>query len=241
MMIWARRLAILVLLAAAGLWCADYIREHPENMPWTALDLRDPVGTFTGRKIAALTQDGARCKALLDAADIAYRPLPNRSEGSACGYGDGVTLTGTDTAPGLSYRPSEPALACPVAAALMLWERESIQPAAMRLFGQRVVAIDHLGTFACRRVNGAETGRWSQHATADAIDIAAFELADGSRVSVLEDWGGSGPEGAFLAEVRDGACRLFATTLSPDYNRAHADHFHLDQAERGRLGGSVCR
>ena len=47
--------------------------------------------------------------------------------------------------------------------------------------------------------------------------------------------------GAFLREVRDGACRLFPTTLSPDYNAAHADHLHLDMAERGKMGWGVCR
>lgn len=238
---WAKRLAILVLLVAIGLWSADYIRNHPEHMPWTALDLRDPVGMFTARKIAALTEDAPRCTALLEAADIAYRALPDRADSDTCGYSDGVALTPDGGAQGIAYRPAEPALACPVAAALVLWERESIQPAAMRLFGQRVTAIDHLGTFACRRINGAAGGRWSQHATADAIDIAGFILEDGSRISVLEDWDDGGPSAAFLAEVRDGACRVFATTLSPDYNAAHADHFHLDQAARGRLGGSLCR
>ena len=46
---------------------------------------------------------------------------------------------------------------------------------------------------------------------------------------------------AFLREVRDGACDLFATVLSPDYNAAHADHFHLDQAARGAIGWRGCR
>jgi hypothetical protein len=35
--------------------------------------------------------------------------------------------------------------------------------------------------------------------------------------------------------VRDGACRLFATVLSPDYNAAHRDHLHLDEAKRGAM------
>ncbi|PTS74531.1 extensin, partial [Sphingomonas sp. HMWF008] len=82
---------------------------------------------------------------------------------------------------------------------------------------------------------------WSEHSTADAVDIAAFVLADGRRISVLEDWRGNGPEATFLHRVRNGACRLFATTLSPDYNAAHANHLHLDQAVRGGMGWTVCR
>jgi len=58
---------------------------------------------------------------------------------------------------------------------------------------------------------------------------------------VLRDWKGSQPNAAFLRDVRDGACRLFSTTLSPDYNAAHADHLHLDQAMRGKMGWGLCR
>ena len=77
-------------------------------------------------------------------------------------------------------------------------------------------------------------------AQANAIDIAGFVLEGGRRVTLLRDWNSDDPATrAFLREARDGACDLFATTLSPDYNRAHADHFHLDVAARG--GYRVCR
>jgi hypothetical protein len=85
---------------------------------------------------------------------------------------------------------------------------------------------------------GASEGRWSEHATGNAIDIAGFVLEDGRRISVLGDWDGEDAEARFLRAVRDGACKSFATVLSPDYNAAHADHFHLDQD--GRWSG-VCR
>jgi hypothetical protein len=88
---------------------------------------------------------------------------------------------------------------------------------------------------------GRDSGDWSEHAGANAIDVAAFVLEDGRRVSVLADWADEGAEGRFLREARDGACRLFATVLSPDYNRAHRDHFHLDQAGRGAMGWRACR
>jgi hypothetical protein len=116
-----------------------------------------------------------------------------------------------------------------------------IQPAAIRHFGSRVTRIDHLGSYHCRRTYGRTAGAWSQHATADALDVAGFRLADGTRISVLEDWSGGGPKAAFLREVRDGGCRLFPTVLSPDYNAAHRDHFHLDMASRGVMGWGVCR
>ena len=110
-----------------------------------------------------------------------------------------------------------------------------------RHFGSRVVAIDHAGSYSCRRLYGRSDGAYSEHATADAIDILGFRLADGTRVSVLNDWSGDSPKAQFLREVRDGSCRLFSTVLSPDYNAAHADHLHLDQTQRGNAGWRACR
>ncbi len=44
----------------------------------------------------------------------------------------------------------------------------------------------------------------------------------------MRDYRDPGLKGDFLREVKTGGCQLFGTTLSPDYNAAHADHFHLD-------------
>jgi hypothetical protein len=122
-----------------------------------------------------------------------------------------------------------------------MWEWNVVAPAAQRHFGTRVTAIEHFGSYNCRRMYGRDAGAWSEHATANALDIAAFRLADGRRVSVVGDWEGTSQERAFLREIRDGACPLFATVLSPDYNAAHRDHFHLDQADRGGMGWRACR
>ena len=113
-----------------------------------------------------------------------------------------------------------------------------VQPAAQDIFGSGVAQIEHLGTFSCRRLYGRSEGAFSQHATGNAIDVAGFRLDDDTFISVLGDWNDQGDKGQFLRRVRDGACSAFATVLSPDYNAAHADHFHLDQAGRWR---SVCR
>ncbi|MCE3544180.1 extensin family protein, partial [Escherichia coli] len=92
---------------------------------------------------------------------------------------------------------------------------------------------EHLGSYACRRLYGRAAGNWSEHARANAIDIAGFRLANGTRITVARDWRGQSAKAAFLRDVRDGACRVYATVLSPDYNVAHRDHLHLDQADRG--------
>ena len=236
---------LLVLLGvAAFLGWREYrrlVREEPERFPWTPLSLADPVGDYTGRKLAALAHDPARCEALLGAVSSGDRAVgARRGPDAACGYDLGIELRPADS-DDVHFVPAGLVTACPVAAALLLWERDVVQPAALRLFGERVVRVDHFGSYACRRLYGRSEGPFSEHATANAVDIAGFRLAGGKRISVRRDWPGGGAEAAFLREVRSGACPLFATILSPDYNAAHADHLHFDQAVRGAMGWRGCR
>lgn len=235
-------LALIAIVAAFG-WreFLRMMREHPEQFPWTDLSLNDPIGPFTGIKLADLTSEPRRCLILLRRAGLAETAFEQRvPDERRCRVADGVRIRPEDRR-SIDYAPGGLVTSCPVAAALALWERDAVQPAARLHFGQRVTQIDHAGSFSCRRLYGRADGRFSEHATADAIDILGFRLADGRRVSVLRDWHGDPAKEAFLRATRDGACDLFSTVLSPDYNAAHADHFHFDQAERGAMGWRLCR
>lgn len=232
---------VLALLAAAGLILWAFLRARPQDTPWTPPTLGEPIGLFTGRKLAALGTDPARCAALLDQAGVRYTSLPPRRDASRqCGYAGAVRLD-RGGARQIALTPASVGVACPVAAALAMWEWDVVAPAAQRHFGQRVVRIEHVGSYSCRRLYGRVNGGWSEHARANALDVVGFRLVDGTQVSVRRDWRAPGAKSAFLHEVRDGACGLFATVLSPDYNAAHRDHFHLDQAERGATAWRACR
>jgi hypothetical protein len=227
----ARRALIALLLLVVGIAGWQWLQSHPQHSPWAPLDLRDPPGWATRTKLIALRSDVAECRAVLERSEIAFTALPETGEGE-CARPDRTRLGDYPLA------PDTPAVTCPVAAALELWRRESVAPAARNILGSDLARIEHLGAFSCRRMYGGADGPWSEHATANAIDIAAFVLEDGRRISVLGDWDGEGDKAAFLRAVRDGACGSFATVLSPDYNAAHADHFHLDQDDRW---AGVCR
>ncbi len=110
-----------------------------------------------------------------------------------------------------------------------MWEHHGLQPAARDILGSDITRIRHIGSYNCRamRTGRGETNRMSTHATAEAIDIAGFDLADGTTVRLLRDWQGDTPKAQFLRAARDSACDWFRLTLSPDYNTLHADHFHL--------------
>jgi hypothetical protein len=233
-------LLLIGLLLLGGLLIYGYARTHPQDLPWTPLDLSQPIGAFTGRKLTDLADEGERCQALLDRAGINFLALPERRGGPQCGYSHAVRFIGGG-AQQIDYHPVGLGTNCAVAAALALWEWHVVQSAAAEHFGRPVESIEHFGSYSCRRLYGREEGGWSEHATANAVDVAGFTLTDGTRISVAAHWDEGGARGAFLRDVRDGACDLFATVLSPDYNEAHSDHLHLDQADRGRLGWRACR
>ena len=231
---------IATAIAVAVIEGAAYVALHRQDFPWTRLDLDDPVGRATGPKLAALADEPRRCRALLADIGDADRAVPPRRASADCGYDNGMRLL-PESEGSIVLRPAGPVASCPIAAALALWERDVVQPAARKHFGRPVAAIDHAGSYSCRRLYGRSGGRFSEHASANAFDVLGFRLADGRLISVLRGWPGDGPQAAFLRDVRDGACRLFATVLSPDYNAAHADHLHFDQARRGAGGWRMCR
>lgn len=236
--LWRATIVAAILIA---LLCAYLVwtRARPQDSPFTPLDLTQPIGMFTGRKLASLGDSTRECHTLLFRAGVRYRPLPAGGSGQ-CSYDNAVRLR-DGGALRIDY-PGRLDLACPVAAALVMWERQVVQPAAERHLQTHVIRIDHFGSYSCRRLYGRSTGDWSEHARANAIDVAGFRLANGRRVTVVGDGSaGSEAEQAFLREVRDGACQLFATVLSPEYNAAHRDHLHLDQAARGEMGWRACR
>ena len=120
------------------------------------------------------------------------------------------------------------AASCRLAGALYVWEREVLAPAAEAHLNTSVERIDQIGSFACRNVYNRNAGHLSEHASANALDITGFRLANGERVSVLADWGEDTGKGRFLDALVERSCPIFGGVLTPAYNRAHRDHLHLD-------------
>ncbi|WP_054117657.1 extensin family protein [Porphyrobacter sp. AAP60] len=226
-----RRLILLAILAIILFTGWRWIKMHPEHDPTAPLDLNHPVGFATATKVSALRDDVPACRAVLERSEVAFTALDPAGEG-ACARPDRTRLDDYPLA------PNTPPVTCAAAAALELWRTKTLAPAAQEIFGTGIARIEHLGAFSCRRTYGTAEGPWSEHATANAIDIAAFVLEDGRRISLIADWDGDDNEARFLRRAREGACDWFATVLSPDYNAAHADHFHLDQSPRW---AGVCR
>jgi hypothetical protein len=228
----AGRLLLLLLLIGGAVAGWRWLERHPQHNPFAPFNLAHPVGWATPDKLMALVEDYDTCRAMLRDGGARFTAAPAIGSG-ACRLTDRTRLD----AASLRLRPDQPNSTCAMAAAMLLWQREVVAPAAERHLGQRVVSLEHLGTTSCRTIAGRE--RMSEHATGNAFDIAAFRLASGRRITLIGGWSGRADEQAFLRAVRDGACGIFGTTLSPDFNAAHRDHFHFDMAQRDY--GSICR
>ena len=131
-------------------------------------------------------------------------------------------------------------LACPIVSALDHWLAGAVQPAARKWFNQPVVEIKQISAYSCRGMNGNPNAHISEHAFGNALDIAAFVLADGHRITVKDGWKGAPEEQGFLRDVQGSACDQFTTVLAPGSNRFHYDHIHVDLMRRSS-GRRICQ
>jgi hypothetical protein len=178
-----------------------------------------------------------QCLAELGTTQAGFDPLPDQYFSQGCSTLNTVKLSSLRSDRATIELSNLGPVTCPVADTFAAWARYGVDRAARQLLGSGLRTIETMGSYSCRDVAGS--GRRSAHASAAAIDIAAFVLEDGRRISVLGGWsGGSGSEREFLRVVHRSACKRFDTVLGPDYNGAHHDHLHVE----GVIGTkSYCR
>lgn len=177
----------------------------------------------------------ANCLADLDQAGARFNPLPDTYAAPGCNKLGTVQLSalaGDFSQFGVSnIGPVQ----CRTAKAFTAWARYGVDRAARQILGSPLERIETMGSYSCRNVAGSS--RRSAHARAEAIDVSGFVLQDGRRIVLEQDWAGGTPaEREFLRVVHKSACKRFGTVLGPEYNRAHADHFHLEGT-----GANFCR
>ncbi len=168
-----------------------------------------------------------QCLVELSGNRASFTPLPDQYYGAGCSTVGTVKLSGVQGDQAQLQFANLGPVACPLADTLAGWARYGVDRAARQILGSPLVRIETMGSYSCRNVAGSD--RRSAHATANAIDVAAFILADGRRISVLNHWqGGTRAEQQFLTVVQQSACKRFGTVLGPAYNAAHRDHLHVE-------------
>ncbi len=206
-------------------------RVPPRFNPLAPIDLAEPDTWFADFRLAALKSSLQQCQSVLKAPMIAATPVADTPFVKGCGWHNAVAVAQAGSA-----RVGADRMSCEMAAALAMWIAHEVQPAAVKYFGASVKSVQNMGIYSCRNIAGraAILKFRSQHATANAIDISAFVLNDGRVIRVAKHWrardaGRDSSEAKFLRAVHKSACRYFRATLGPDYNAAHANHFHLDR------------
>ena len=140
-----------------------------------------------------------------------------------CPLTNTLRVQGGDVALSSSFLAS-----CRLAVSFALFEHHALQPAAQAVFGQAVTRVDHLGSFACRNIYGREK--------ADSASMPAPM----PWISPVFVWRMGAPSACsrigrrtirthgFYVRSAMAPATMFNVVLSPDYNAAHRNHFHVD-------------
>ncbi len=218
------RLFSATLFACGVAFCIWQLLVHPQTPlarewnPTKRLYIEDPVTWLTGLKLDMAADNEALCTAVLGEGGARFVRQPDLEHSPQCFIRDRVALSAVGRAQLATVETT-----CAVALRAAMWEQHGLQPAARRHLAAEITQINHFSSYSCRPIRGS-TSRMSLHATAEALDVSGVVLSDGRQLSLLQSWT---QEREFWTAVRDSACTWFETVLGPDFNRLHADHFHL--------------
>jgi hypothetical protein len=179
------------------------------------------------------TRDDA-CLDRLKAAGFTFEPATQHAPSNpACVIDTPVKLMAVPVASrGASVRlPEEPMLACRFAERVGHFLGELVAPAIVGRLSFELKSVRTGPGYECRNRNRAANGHLSAHALGLAVDVAAFELANGKLLPIKPDGDARGQ--AAVTAIRTAACGWFTTVLGPGSDAAHADHMHLDILTHG--------
>jgi hypothetical protein len=126
---------------------------------------------------------------------------------------------------------NQPVLACRFAGPFGHWIGDLVAPLVAGIKGSDLKAVQTGPGFECRNRNRATTGKLSAHAQGLAIDIAGFDLTNGTTLRIKPE-ANTRPDPALTA-LRTAACGWFTTILGPGSDEAHHDHLHVDIEQHG--------
>ena len=211
--------AMIVLPIAVS--SAAYVSSDFQNWLLHRESFRLLVSTYNETRPYLNVSNSERCVAHLKSEDIQFQVSPRPAEG-ACFVRNGISVTRV----GLLDLPRPTIMTCSLGRSLLSWE-SNIQALSREAFDVNATELLHFGTYSCRSIAN-RPGILSEHAYANAIDVSGFRLSDGREISVQQGWAGDAKTSQFLQAVAESACHHFSVVLTPNSNRAHHDHFHLD-------------
>jgi hypothetical protein len=207
--------------------------EMPVPPPRPA-DLTEAAPAAAPPKPEVVAEESA-CQERLVKLGVRFEPLPAIVNGQ-CGAAHPLRVS--HLADGLEISPPA-TLVCAVAEALSRWTKEVVMTEAGRHLEAQPARIAIGTSYECRNRNRQESGKLSEHAFANAVDVSGFEFK-GRKAVQIGDHPAETPEALFQAAIRTQACAYFTTVLGPGSDPAHATHLHLDLRSRNR-GFRMCQ
>jgi hypothetical protein len=169
--------------------------------------------------------------------------IPSEVEGTGiCHVSDPVQLTSVMTKMGRVELPGAPLLNCVFAQQFVIWLSDIAAPVVAELGKSKLSSISTGTSYQCRRRNGDNSGKMSEHAFGNAIDIAGITLANKKRIEITAVSDLLDPNYRLLMALRTAACGYFTTVLGPGADAAHASHFHFDLGIHGKSSNyRICK
>lgn len=172
----------------------------------------------------------AACMAELKAMGAEFREGKRIEDGDGCGIDRPIELTSLGN--GIALSPPG-TLRCQTAVNLARWTRDVVAPMLEKAQPtESLAAVNQASAYVCRKRNGADTGKLSEHARGNAIDIAGFTFKSGKTFTIAPREEEPTLNGAFQRAIASAACLYFSTVLDPGSDAAHETHLHLDTIKR---------
>ncbi|SER61061.1 extensin family protein [Rhizobium sp. NFR03] len=173
----------------------------------------------------------AQCLTDLKALGATFSEKPRIDDGKGCGIDKPISVS--EILPGIKLAP-DATLRCEAALELARWTKEAVLPAARIAMSEdgALKTINQASSYICRLRNNASTGKISEHARGNAIDIASFTFKNGETIAIQPRDEDGTLSGAFQRAVTATGCLYFETVLDPGSDEAHENHLHFDVLQR---------
>jgi hypothetical protein len=218
----------------------DAAKPRPDEKPDTKPEVAVPPPPPPDPAPLSETPDElAMCMKDLTAIGAEFSEEPEIDGETGCGIAHPVKVS--RILPDVDLEP-DATVRCETALSLARMVNDMLVPAASRAFPDKakLSGITQASGYVCRNRNSAETGKVSEHAYGNAIDIAGLSFGDEKIPVMIARQDDGTAEAAFQRAFNAMACLYFTTVLSPGSDATHQDHLHLDVIKR-KSGFRYCR
>jgi hypothetical protein len=179
---------------------------------------------------------GDDCRAELLKRQVEFTVPEHVAATGQCAVANPVLVKSVTTPGGKVKLPEEPLLNCAFARQFTTWLSDIAASVVSEMAPARLHSLSTGPGYECRTRNGDSSGKISEHAFGNAIDISGITLVNRIRIEIPDVADPAAVHHRLLMALRLSACGYFTTVLGPGFNAAHASHYHFDLGQHGKSG-----